>query len=371
MKEKISMAENKKIYDIIIVGAGASGLLTASLLSQSGMSVLVLEKNEKAGKKLLASGNGRCNFTNLDMSCEKYYCQKSWIDGILNNIGPQKVIKTFEEIGIYHRQKDGYVYPYTNQASSLLEALLRSCNKSNINIKCNNTIYDIEEEDKLFKVITASSPQMKDAYSYYSKKLILAMGGRAAPSLGGSDIAYDILKKLGHGIKKPLPALVGLKPRLDNNYIKDFMKRATGIRTRGRVGIKTSKEEIWGQTGEIQFVKDGISGIEIFQLSRIFSTSIENGEKVRLLIDFIPDMEREKLEKWFKQYGAFGIIPDKLVDLIRNINDLKRLEIDIESTFGFEKAQVTAGGVLLDEIDNKSFQSKIKNNLFILGEVRI
>lgn len=348
--------------DVAVVGAGASGLLCSQLLAAGGMQVTVFEKNNRIGKKLSATGNGRCNFTNYNMSSERYYGEKDWIEKVLSAYTPGQAVERFEKLGVYHRERDGYVYPYTNQASTVVESLEKGCASAGVEIvldcKVSGIRWDAARE--LYRVNTKAG-EIRCRY------VILATGGRASAELGGDGSGYKIARSLGHEIRPVYPGLTGLRceGRLWN--------QVAGTRIQGRFSLIAGREQITGECGEIQIVKDGVSGIPVFQLCRVAAEALSKGSIVEGVINFVPPMSEEELKDWIRVHGIDGLVPKKWAAYMRKRPEpeklLKQFRFQIRETFGMERAQVSAGGVSLQEVDPDTMESALHENLFLMGEL--
>lgn len=344
--------------DIVIVGAGACGLMCGALLNQSPYSVTIIEKNDKPGKKLLATGNGRCNFTNMDINAQAYYGDRDKIELLLRNNTSQDMIDLFRSIGVMSREKDGYVYPYTNQAKTVVTALVNAC--SRCEIVC---------ETKVGKVLP-----LEDGYEVRTtegiitcQSVIVATGGCAARTLGGDGSGYKLLKKLNHTMEDTYPALTGLKSDLP------VWKATAGTRIQGTFTLISNGVPVGSETGEIQIVKDGVSGIPVFQLCREAARHIEQGECVEGAIDFVPNMSGEEVHHWIQTHGLLSLVQEKWVPVFTGMKNpeekIKHYTFPIKGTFGMERAQVTAGGISVDEVDFATMESKFHKGLYLGGEV--
>jgi predicted Rossmann fold flavoprotein len=327
-------------YDVIIIGAGASGLTAAIAAARQGSSVLVIEQKDKAGKKILATGNGKCNFTNKFQVPECYRSDDSaFVMKVLSHFDVTKTLAFFGELGIYPKERDGYYYPNSEQAASVVSVLLLECQRLKIQIHYNETVVNIDRPD--FTVVTevnlslgekgklANSKQRGNNDNkqkgkptnvlkqselknnsvnqmsvsqkelsrkiYYSNRLILATGGCASPSLGSDGKGYEFAKAFGHTIIKPLPALVQLKST------DKYCKTISGVRLNAQVEALSGKRSIAKEAGEILFSDHGISGIPILQLSRFVAKALDLGEDVELRLDFISGITKAELKELLKQ----------------------------------------------------------------------
>ncbi len=352
-------------YDIIIIGAGASGLLSACILASSGKRILIIEKNKRVGMKLSATGNGRCNLTNLDMRARNYYCEKEFIESVINRVSPEDVISVFNNLGVYTRDKDGYVYPHTNQASTVINALIKGCEHESIFVLTDTLASDIVVNDDVngnlprFVVETSGG-------NFGSEKLIFACGGAAGSEQGGSGAGYELVKKLGHTVSEIYPGLTGM-------YAAGrWWKEVSGTRVQGSFSLYVDDKKEGTETGEIQITAKGVSGIPVFQLCRVAAQALAEGKNVWGEIDFVPGMRSEKIADWIDEHGVEGLVPAKWINIISQgdvVKNIKKFGFTITDTYPIEKAQVSAGGVVLSEVDRDSFESKVAPGAYLLGEL--
>lgn len=354
--------------DVIIVGAGASGLLCAGILAQKSikkrdgtlLSITVLDKNDKIGKKLAATGNGRCNFTNLDMSVEHYYGNKEWIEKVLHQVTPERVIDYFSQMGVYARERDGYVYPHTNQAATVVRSLQQLCESNGLQIELACMVKRVHKKSRKngFELVTSKGV-------IQCQYLVMATGSAAGKEAGGDDSGYELVKRLGLSVEKIYPALTGLR------CPAKWWKRVAGTRIQGRFSLMTGDGFYKGEKGEIQIVKDGVSGIPVFQICRVAAKVLEEGKNVCGVIDFVPDMSEEDLCAWKDRHGIQGLVPEKWINILQQDPgiSLKHYTFPVSDTFGLERAQVAAGGVGIDQIDAGTMKVKGISNLYILGEL--
>lgn len=373
----------------IIVGAGASGLVCAINLKRKNNDVIVLEKNDKSGKKILATGNGHCNYYNEDQDLKHYHSSdNSLIEKLINPHTNKKVLEFFSSIGIVPRIKNGYYYPYSNAAVSIQNTLVEECTRLGITIYNNVFVEDIIKDKDKFIVITNEK-------KYEAEKVVISTGSNA--SLKEENNMYGVLEKLGHKIIKPLPALTRL------NLKESFLKEWSGIRNDVEIKILVDEIEERKEYGEILYTDNGISGIVTMQLSNIAAYSIDNNKKVEVIInnmisfcktrnDFIELMnerntilKNRSISQLLDSYMNYklvnvlikrvGINPNiswnKLSDREKNIlaSSFVELRLNIISTDSIAKAQTVSGGVVLSEINLNNMESKIVNNLYLTGEV--
>lgn len=381
--------------EIIVIGAGASGMMAAITAARSGGRVLLLEKLKKPGKKLLATGNGKCNFTNCRQERDCYRGEDpDFIWTALQDFSQERVLGFFHEIGILPRARDGYCYPASGQAGSVVDALVRQLNQWGVALHTGETVQAVcpEPEGKAangFSVLT-------DRESYHAKRVVLATGGMAAPVHGTTGDGYQFVRKMGLDIIEPLPALTSC-------VLKGvFSKEWAGVRVSGSVALFTRAGKALAQDqGELQMVAYGLSGIPVFQISRYAARALAQGDQPYLLMDIMPDYTPEKLEeelasrrerfpKWTAVDALDGILPRRLAkvllkslgmdpgvslrkwmdpDIDRLAKRMKGWKLGIAAVSGFDKAQVTAGGVLTNQLDPATMEVKSYPGLYLTGEI--
>lgn len=352
--------------DVMILGAGASGLLCAGMLAQGIISkkhpskavrIAILEKNNKIGKKLSATGNGRCNFTNLHMSTDCYYGNREWLSPILQRVTPEHVVELFADYGILHRQRDGYVYPHTNQAGTVVRALGEACGNGSIDIELDCFVKEVNRLGDCFEVVTNKG-------NAACRMLVMATGSAAGRETGGDASGYEMAKRLRLHVNDIYAALTGLCCR------GKYWKRVAGTRIQGVFSLFIEDELCGRETGEIQIVKDGVSGIPVFQLCRLAAAALGQGRRVYGEIDFVPALSDRELFRWAKEKGIQGLVPEKWVPILRADNTrLRHFRFEVTGTFGLERAQAAAGGVDVEQISPDTMEAKEIPNLFVLGEL--
>lgn len=377
------------IYDILVVGGGASGMMAAITASNSGKNIGIIERNSQFGKKILVTGNGRCNYSNTNQSMDNYYTSdKEFTKSILECFSQKEVTNFFENNGLLTHERDGYLYPMSKQATAIRELLVQLCNEDNITPVFNTKCIDILKNGDVFEVICQNTDS-EQKVTFKSRKVILSTGGRTYSKTGSDGSGYSILKKKNVNLSNTLPALVPL-------YCNDkFFKELKGVRCEGTINLLVDGEQIVSDTGEIQLTDYGVSGIPVFQVSRVASVALNKKKKVEVELDFLPGISK----KYFLQllYSNDFTIEKKLVGLLNNklvtvilklsgiksdlyiseikknqidrlFNNLKALKSEVVKTGDFEQAQVTAGGALLSEV-SEGLELKKINGLFITGEL--
>lgn len=375
---------------IAIVGGGASGLMAAYTAAGSGAAVTVYEKNDRVGKKLLSTGNGKCNFSNLEMDETHYYSDNTeFIKAVLARFGAVDIVRFFESAGMLSKDKNGYLYPYSEQASTVLDTFRILMKERNVRVRTGEMVTGIVGmRDEKIKVCTAEGTEVYD-------KVILACGGKAAPKTGSDGNGYELLRKLGHTIHKTVPALVQLQVK------EDFMKAISGVRAECKLTLFVDGKKQASERGEIQFTDYGISGIVTFQISRIAAYALSENRQVHVSVDFLPHQTPEELENFIRAKKSHagkevtceefitGLLNKKLMmkflsllnispaakvsvldeKAIKRLADIcKDFKLTVKGTNSFEQAQVTAGGIPLKEV-TENLESRILKNCFITGEL--
>ncbi len=372
--------------NIIIIGGGASGMMAAIVAKRSGSNVTILEKNVRIGKKILATGNGRCNYTNI-LTTQDAYNHPSFVLDALGQFSAENAITFFEELGISPKIEDlGKAYPLSEQASSIIEVFLFELEQLKVNIITDVFVKEIKKNGDLFSVILA------DGKSYQADKIILATGGKAMPSTGSDGLGYPIARRLGHHTSTIFPALVKLK--LESPYLKGL----NGVKISSSVQLLNHNQILQEETGDILFTSYGISGPTILNLSRKANELLLAKESPIINVILLNSVSKKDVEKRFSlasskpvNFSLVGLINKKIIpalikdagiekqntrvsDLTRDqkyklINSLFEWQFKLIGSKGFEDAQVTAGGVDINEIDSRTMESKLISGLYFSGEV--
>ena len=351
-----------------IIGGGASGLVAAITAKNDDNEVIIFERNKEVGKKILATGNGKCNYWNEDQSLSHYETlNKELIPEIINSNTETKVLDFFKKLGILPKIKNGYYYPNSNQALTIRNALEEEAKDKHITIKNNYLVETITKENNKFIINNEISID----------KLIIATGGYASPKTGSTGMGYEFAKQFGHTIRKTLPSLVQLVTKKEW-YLKEWK----GIRTDVTVTSIEDNEVKRTEVGEIQLTDYGISGICVFNLSNSIARGLTEGKKERVEIDFLPTISESELRNILNTNKNIrrvlnGLLNEKLVDVLLEfgteksalIKRIKHFMVEVIETKGFDDSQVTSGGVLLDEINLTTMESKKEKGLYLIGEL--
>lgn len=388
------------MYDICIIGGGAAGLSCAITAGRLGLKVLLVEKNNKLGKKLYATGNGRCNITNYNFNIANNYNSsydyyESFLYKAFNNAYNSKeaniqILDFFESLGVYTVNDNNYIYPQSNQASSVVWSMIDEVNNYNIKILLNEEIISIAGKYPHFIIKSANQ-------AYTASQVVLANGGEAYKSLGGTDSGYNLAKSNGHSVTNIMPCLCGLITEEDTMDI-------AGVRSKATIKLfNSSGNFIATSCGELQFTQQGLSGICIFELSSKIGKLLAAGERPELSISLLDTIEaphtydsiisriKNKLIGNRSLIGLLnGYVNDKIANYVCKINNIngktKAIDIDkqqlidivsnlnniryhVKGLNNMDQAQVTAGGVNLDEIDPNTMESKYVDGLYIVGEL--
>lgn len=386
-----------KIYDLLIIGAGPAGLIAGARASEFGASVLILEKNPRAGTKLLMTGGGRCNLTNLDFLdirdfASHYQSAANFLLSPLTRFGPKELCSFFEEEGLKLKEEaGGRVFPVSDKARSVLDLLLKKI-KSNggeilLEAEVKKIIISQDDSKKINQV------ELKDGRFFGANNFLIASGGKSYPLSGSSGDAYSWLKKLGHTIIEPQPGLTPIK--ISENFIKDLEALSFSD---VKITLKNNKKGLSFESGDIIFGADNISGPAVLNLSRL--VDLKNLKNSLIEVDFFSSINLEELNQKLQNifHGAnktlgnslTEILPPRFVKvLLGNLQinskqkansvsrkekeiiskNLKHFQLRVFGLYGFDKAMVSRGGLSLKEVDAKNFKSKLFNNLYFAGEV--
>ena len=372
----------KKVF---IIGGGASGLTAAIKASKNGFDVTIFEKNNKLGKKILITGNGKCNYWNENQDINNYHSSSDLYKNIVNQMNLVKAHAFLDSIGIVPFIKNGYYYPNSNQAISVVNALVDEAINNGVKV-INEEITSVLKEDDKFILNN----------KYESDYLIIATGGKAAPKTGSDGFGFEVAKKFNHNVIKPLPALVGLET-------EENLKELAGIRFLGEVSLLINNELVQKEQGEIQINDYGFSGIPVMQISSKAIKALDDNKNVSISINYIPNIASDilglrsflkvqnnhlsnktisqildqlfnyKLSNYFLKTSKIDehSVVDKLsndeLDLL--CHNILNSNYNIIKDHGFDNAQVTSGGIDLKEVNLDTLESLKVKGLYFCGEV--
>jgi len=374
---------------MIIIGAGAAGLCAAIVSARAGQKVVLLEQNNKIGKKILVSGNGKCNIDNKYINLNRFHSQNPpFIKEVLEGYDFEIVEKFFTSLGLELVEgKEGKMFPMSLQASSVVELLEYEAKRVGVQIICDCEVTAIAKDTHTFTLETSQG-------SKTCEQLVIASGSPAAPQLGGSNSGYAFATKMGHTLIPRYPSLVQLCSE------ESWVKACAGVKVAGLAKLYANGEYITEKKGDLLFTNYGISGLAILDLSREVSTRLANFDYCELSLDLMPVLSKEKLtnllQKRIKEGSEKplnlwlqGVINKKLIPIIMEqskckvkvekelnrkevnkiVHTIKNLKLSVNDTKGFKGAEVATGGINTTEVNPKTMESKIVPNLFFVGEI--
>lgn len=384
----VQSIEMQKSFDIAIIGAGPAGMM-AAITASEGSSVVLIEKNETVGRKILATGNGRCNITNRFAEVGYYHSRNlDIVKAVLQKFDQFETMKFFENLGIVLKEEDsGRIFPRTNQAQTVVDVLSHELYEKNVKVKTNSEVKNIFKEKDGFKII------IKNNEIIFSKKLILATGGKAAHHLGSSGDGLFWARLLGHTMTPTYPALVPLET------VEKWPYDISGLRVEGKSTVTIESEIISEKSGDILFTHFGLSAPAI--MAHASKVAPHLGKNVKIHLDLFPDKSEKELDQMLA--GVFdksgkktlknslaGLIPNNLapvildllslnverktaeiskIDRLKIAKILKDLTLAVKSLRSFKEAQVTSGGVSFSEVNPESLESKKVPGLYFAGEI--
>lgn len=373
---------------IVVVGGGASGVVASIFAASNNNEVIILEKNDSLLKKLLITGNGKCNYFNEKFNIEHYISNNiSFLNNIITKENESKILDFFDKIGIIPKVKNGYYYPYSNQAYTIKNTLLEEVKRKNIKVFTNSNVKDILKKDNYYEVYYNNLKIKCD-------KVIVSTGSKAYPKTGSDGFGYELANGLNIQLTRIAPGLV---PLVSDNKI---LKSINGVRSDVKVSLYIDNVLVKKEIGEIQFTDYGLSGICIYNLSNIVSFNLDKNITIR--VNFVNDLNINNIKdmiEWLDNRNIQtnnnivllleSILNYKIVNMILkkyNINEsstwnelnsklkediaknLVEMEFIIIKTLSYDRSQVCVGGINLEEIDS-TFMSKKYHNLFFTGEL--
>lgn len=375
---------------VVIIGGGASGLIAGITAAGQDTEVVILEHMDRVGRKILSTGNGRCNMTNLKMRQECYHCsQKQFPMRVIDKFSVWDTLTFFDEIGIITKSKGGYIYPNSEQASAVLDSLRLEAEHRGVRLVCNCQVGNAKKIAKKKFVIETNYG------SFQADSLILATGSQAAKATGSDGSGYLLAQGFGHSVLKPLPALVQL--RCEGRHYKQL----AGIRSEVTLKMQVDGKTVASEAGELQLTDYGISGIPVFQISRYASIALDDGKKVKVLIDYLPSKTMEESRRFIKARARqlpyrrcgdllTGVLNKKLALVLLKLagisaelpvsqvqpdqweelsKQIKQFSATVTATNSFDQAQVCCGGVDTREVRPETLESRIVPGLYLVGEL--
>ena len=373
--------------DCIILGGGAAGLAACAALAGSGMRITLIERLDRAGKKIMASGNGRCNLSNENMTSSFYGKAAPFVECVYDTTPPEEVLAFFSDLGLMTASEEGRIYPRTMMASSVLDVLRAPCERENV------TLMTAQEAVSLLPSRRGGwSVQLSGGEGVFAPIVICAMGGCASPHLGTDGAGVRLLEALGHTASRQYPSLVQL--RCDHGALCSLK----GIRVQAALTLEIDGQTAAQETGELLFADYGVSGVCVFQLSSLAAQALGEKKAVRLLVNLLPELKN--ISAWLDariaahpQHTALslftGVFPRLLtlallkqagISQDAQVSRLRSAQLDalsgaiaafslpVSGTQGFKNAQVTRGGIRLDEVDPRTMASRLFDGLYVLGE---
>ena len=387
--------DKNALWDVIVVGGGPSGMMTAGRAAEKGAKVLLVEKNETLGKKLLITGGGRCNVTNAEPDTrkllEKFKDSGKFLFSAFSQWAVMETLNFFNSQGMDTKvEKELRVFPASNSAQSVLDVLVKHVKKHNVTVLSNSAVVEIVREDGVLIGVKLSNKKV-----IQGRSIIVATGGTSRPETGSTGDGYKWLKKIGHTIIEPTPSLVPVA-------LKDaWVKRLAGVSlTNIKITVFQNNEKQSVVKGKILFTHVGASGPSILNLSKDIGELLKYGD-VTLSLDLLPaeghGTLNTKLQELFKEHNnkkfrnaLTNLVPSAIVPVVVKLSEidpeiqcnsikreerlklvslLKGIPMQVDKLLGVHKAVITSGGVVLNEVDFKTMRSRLFPNLYLVGDI--
>lgn len=377
---------------VTVIGGGSSGMMAAISAARRGARVTLLERKDRVGKKLLATGNGRCNLTNSDLSLARFHGgDRAFIASVLTRFPSASAVDFFEELGIACvTEAEGRIYPHSGQASAVLDVLRWELERLAVDVRPGYEIKGIARKENGLALQLAAGGGLT------ARRAVLACGGSAGPQFGSDGSGQRLAAALGHRLVEPVAALVPLRLRAD------FLRKLKGVSFEGRGEVRAGEEVVRSEAGEFLFTDSGISGPPVLQLSRSAAIALQRNQGPRIVLDLFPGMSLDALdgalEVRFRRQGRksladglVGLLNKRLIPIVlseagidyqtlpgaeissaaRNalVRLLKGWSLEIAGTMPWPEAQVTAGGVDLRDVDPETLESRLVPGLYFCGEI--
>ena len=374
-----------------IIGGGAAGMMAAITAARQGAAVTVLEGNTRLGKKLLSTGNGKCNLGNRNLDVTEYYCgEPERLQVFLNRFGTDEVVSFFQGLGVVLKEKNGYLYPACEQASAVQDALRYELRELGVHQVTDCKVDSVERNSQTGKIRVSGS-----GGSFVFDHVIMACGGKAAPKTGSDGSGFELARQLGHSVTPLVPALVQLRCR------ENYLKSVAGVRAEAQISVYSGSDCVAVERGELQLTDYGLSGIPVFQVSRQVNYILSAREEVEIQVDFLPDYSPEAYEqlrisrnlllqdgRTVEEYFT-GMLHKKLMMLFIRLAGLKpgesireadpelvkkvyglcrQWKLHVTGSHSYDSAQVCAGGVPLAEVTDQLESTKTPG-VYFAGEI--
>lgn len=362
-------------FKVAIIGGGASGLMCACELIKgenrlSGEDIVIIEKNDRVGKKLLVTGNGQCNITNESVKKENYHGDKDFIESFIKNYEKLGLKDRLLDLGIIlTSDEDGKVYPLSHQANSVLDNLRAFINYGNVNVLTQCEVKSLVFRNGVFEI---NGGEIK------AEKVVLSCGGKAGKQFGTDGSAYELAKSFNHTVSSLYPSIVQIKTDTAN------IKGLKGLKEKARVFALINGKPEKTTFGDVLFTDYGVSGDAIFNIS----DAVVGKENAQLLIEFLPDKSfeetvklvsiRSKLDFIDRTELLSGILNKRIGQAVLKVASdtspesvslaIKNFKLEVKGGLGFDYAQTTKGGIYTKDIISSTFESKLKKGLYITGE---
>lgn len=374
-----------------VIGGGAAGMMAAITAARQGAEVTVMESNPRLGKKILSTGNGKCNLGNLKLDETEYYTgQPERLKDLLRQFDAQDVVSFFQGLGVLLKAKDAYLYPACEQAAVVQDALRYELRSLHVRELLECKAERIRREEAAGQIVVESSQG-----SFFFDRVIIACGGKAAPKTGSDGSGYLLAQKLGHSLVPVVPALVQLRCK------EDYMRSVAGVRADAQISVYQGEKSVAVERGELQLTDYGLSGIPVFQVSRIVNYILREQKEVDIAVDFLPDYSEDAYEQLMVSRSLLlkenrnveefftGMLHKKLMVMfirlaglspladitVADPRQLKRVyqlcrqwRVHVTGSNSFDHAQVCAGGVPLEEVSNK-LESRKFPGVYFAGEI--
>lgn len=377
---------------VLVLGGGPAGMTAALAAARAGAEVLLLEQNERIGKKLLLTGNGKCNYTNLELDVARYDTDgPDFVRELIKRYPPKAIIRFLEELGVPPLSRHGgWIYPHAEQAAAVLNALRAALEREQVAVRTGTRVLGIQREKKGgFRIRTEEKP-------LYADRVILALGGSALAKTGSDGSGFRYAEELGLKLEAPRPALCPLRSTEREN---PFFRAAQGVRVPAELTLFVDNAARGRESGELQLTKEGFSGIAVFQLSLFAGRALAEKRKTELCINFLADFTADtdffarRLSLPFAtdlEAVGNGLVPKNLWGALLRRAALtpqqavkrgdwelaKRLSaaltasrFTLQGLGSLEKAQVSAGGIALSELSGQSLSFRRVPGLYAAGEI--